>query len=131
MAILDTTFIIDTWAGDDQALELTEQLDRDRVPQKVCSMTVFELYHGVVKAQKPEDERRRVMDVLESKTVVDADRPIMSKAGRLYARLDLRGERIGEGDCIVAATGFVRDEPVVTRNTEHFNRVKDLEVREY
>ena len=131
MAILDTTFIIDTWSGDDQALELTEQLDRDRVPQKVSSMTVFELYHGVVKAQKPEDERRRVMDVLESKTVVDADRPIMSKAGRWHARLELRGEMVEEGDCIVAGTALVIDEPVVTRNVKHFERFDDLELIEY
>lgn len=131
MAILDTAFIIDTWGGDEQALALVDRLDRDRVSQKVSAMTVFELYHGVVKAQKPEDERRRVMDVLESKTIVDADRPIMSKAGRQYAHLDLRGKRVGEGDCIVAATGLVLDEPVVTRNVEHFTRFADLEILEY
>lgn len=84
MVILDTTVIIDTWGGDKHADSMINRLDQDRIPQKISAMTMFELYHGIVKAEKPEDERRRVMDVLESKTIILADRAIMSKAGRWH-----------------------------------------------
>lgn len=71
------------------------------------------------------------MGVVQSKTVVSADEAIMSKAGRWYARLIQRSERIGERDCIIAATAMVLEEPVVTANAEHFDRIDDLEVWSY
>ena len=41
------------------------------------------------------------------------------------------GERIESEDCIVAATVLLSDEPVVTRNIDHYERVDGLEVRTY
>ena len=40
-------------------------------------------------------------------------------------------ERGPEGDCIVAGTALVINEPIVTRNVNHFDRFDDLELIEY
>jgi predicted nucleic acid-binding protein len=34
-------------------------------------------------------------------------------------------------DCIIGATAALNDEPVVTRNTEHFDRIDGLRVETY
>lgn len=94
-------------------------------------MAVFELHYGLGRAGKTETERRRVLEVVESKPVIAADRAVMAKPGRLHATLENDGKPIGESDCVIASTALVVEEQVVTRNVGHFERVRDLDVRTY
>ena len=129
--IQDTTFVIDIIRGDDDAEALLSVLESESRAQKISAVTVLELYEGVIRANTPEDKHRAVLDVLESKHVVDADATVMRKAGQLSGALITDGEWIEREDCIVAATAVLNDEPVVTRNVDHYERVDGLEVRTY
>lgn len=129
--ILDTSFIIDLLRGDSDATDLLDIVERESKPLKVSSITLLELYEGVVRSETPNQKAERILDVLETKSVVDADRAVMRKAGKISGELVLRGERIDREDCIVAATALLSDEPVVTRNVRHFERVDGLELRSY
>jgi predicted nucleic acid-binding protein len=129
--ILDTAFVVDVMKNDSDAVERYELLERERVQQKLSSMTLFELYHGIERSMSARGERKQVLDVLDTKQIVPADAPVMRKAGRLHGRLGNDGIAIGESDCIIAATATVHDEPVLTRNVDHFDRVDAVEVRTY
>lgn len=129
--IQDTSFLIDVLGGDDGALDALTVLEKERRPEKVSSVTVLELYEGIEHADRPDEEKADVLDVLDSKTVVPADHEVMRRAGRLSGQLLARGERIDREDCIVAATAIREDEPVLTRNENHFQRVPELDVRTY
>jgi len=129
--IQDTSFVIDVLAGDRDALDVLEVVERERKPQKVAAVTVLKLYEGVERSDRPDDEKEAVLDVLDSKTVVDADREITRRAGRISGRLFTAGTPIDREDCLVAATALQEDEPVLTRNADHFDRVADLDVRTY
>lgn len=129
--ILDTAFVLDVLDGDGGAIETLKEVDSSRVQQKVSSMTVFELNQGIARADKPESERKRVLQVVESKPVVPADEAVMAKAGRIHGRLKNEGQPIGQSDCIIGATAIVEDEPVLTRNVDHFERIHEVDVRSY
>lgn len=129
--ILDTAFIIDLMGNDSGAIERYELLERERVQQKISSMTLFELYHGVQRSISSNAEQKKVMDVLDTKQIVPADAPVMRKAGRLHGQLQNDGVAIGESDCIIGSTAIVHDEPVLTRNVDHFDRIDGVEVRTY
>mgnify|MGYP000140784892 FL=1 len=129
--IQDTSFIVDLLRGDDDAAMFLDVIERDSRPQKISSVTVLELYEGVGRAETPRDKRERILAVLDSKSVVAADETIMRKAGTLSGELISEGARIDRKDCIIAATALLTDEPVVTRNTAHFDRIDGLEVRSY
>jgi predicted nucleic acid-binding protein len=129
--IQDTTFVIDVLDGDDGALEALSDVESDRKPEKVSSVTILELYEGIERADRPDEEKRAVLGVLDSKTVVPADHGVMQRAGRLSGQLWADGRPIDREDCIVAATALQEDEPVVTRNADHFRRVQGLDVRSY
>ena len=129
--IIDTTFVLDVWDGDERAIDRLELLERERIQQRFSAVTVFELHHGVVRSNKPESEKRRVLDVLQSKPIVSANERIMAKAGRLHGETINSGRRIGQSDCIIAATAIICDEPVLTRNVDHFDRIDDVEIRSY
>lgn len=129
--IQDTSFIVDLLRGDDDAIRLLDILEKEGRPQKVSSMTVLELYEGVARSQTPTAKTDRILDVLDTKYVVDADHTVMRKAGRLSGNLIGRGEQIEREDCVIAATALLNDEPVLTRNVSHFERVDGLDVRSY
>lgn len=129
--IQDTSFLVDVLRGDQDALDLLDVLERESRPEKVSSMTVLELHEGIIRSETPEQKRSEVLDVLESKHVVDADRTVMRKAGELSGQLITDGQRIEREDCVVAATALLADEPVVTGNVDHFERVPELAVRSY
>lgn len=129
--IEDTSFIIDILDEDPDALDVLELLERERRPEKVAAITVLELYEGVQRAAKPTAEKEQVLSVLDSKPVVNSDHNIMKHAGELSGRLITEGQQIDREDCVIAATALREDEPVVTRNAKHFNRIPDLAVRTY
>lgn len=71
--------------GDVDVIEKARALERDLVQQRLSSMTLFELYYGAARSNRPQAERRKIEAVLESKPIHPADRVVMRKAGRLSA----------------------------------------------
>lgn len=129
--IQDTSFLIDVLRGDDNAETVLELLERENRPEKVSSITSLELYEGVQRSNKPEDEKRQVLAVLDSKHVIPADHSVMRHAGELSGRLIDAGDRIDREDCIIAATAIQEDEPVLTRSGTHFERIPNVDVETY
>ncbi|MFB6220941.1 MAG: type II toxin-antitoxin system VapC family toxin [Halolamina sp.] len=129
--IQDTSFIIDVLHDDAHALQFLELVERDSRPQKLASVTVLELYEAVPQLAVPEERQQKILDVLDTRHTVPADETVMRKAGTISGELRASGEEIDREDCIIAATALLQDEPVVTRNTDHFERVDGLEVEHY
>lgn len=129
--IQDTSFIIDVLDDDADALAKLELLERENRPEKLSAVTSLELYEGVRRSNKPADEKEAVLGVLDSKHVIAADHDIMKAAGDLSGTLVENGEQIDREDCIIAATALAENEPVLTRNPSHFERVSNLDVETY
>lgn len=129
--IQDTSFVIDVLDEDEDALAKLELIERENRPEKLSAITSLELYEGVRRSDKPADEKEAVLSVLDSKHVIAADHDVMARAGELSGTLIENGAQIDREDCVVAATALSENEPVLTRNTSHFERVPDLEVETY
>lgn len=129
--IEDTTFIIDLLRGHERAVERLELIEAERVPEKLSAISVLEFHEGIVRSNRPEDERTRVTDVLDSKHVVPATSEIMREAGEISGELVRAGEEIDREDCIIGATARLENEPVITRNAAHFERIPGIDVRTY
>lgn len=129
--IQDTSFIIDVLDEDADALAKLELLERENRPEKLSAITSLELYEGVRRSNRPADEKEAVLGVLDSKHVIAADHDIMKAAGDLSGTLIEKGAQIDREDCIIAATALTENEPVLTRNASHFERVPNLDVETY
>lgn len=129
--ILDTSFLIDVMNGDEAALAKVDEIEASGRPQTVPAMTLQELYIGVGASDLPEPERRRIESVLASRPVVPTSEAIARRAGRLDGELRRAGERVNVGDATIGATGLVRDEPVLTGDSKHFERIPGVEVERY
>ena len=129
--IEDTSFIVDVLHDDPDARRYLDGIEAEQRPEKVASVTVLELYEAVPQLDVPAERRQKILDVLDSRHTVAADEAVMRKAGKISGRLVARGEDIDREDCIIAATALLNEEPVVTRNADHFERIDGLAVETY
>ncbi|WP_336343328.1 PIN domain-containing protein [Halalkalicoccus ordinarius] len=75
-----------------------------------------------------EKEQQNIIGVVLSKEVVPIDERIAQRAGRLHGELYNDGTPVDMHDCLIVATSIDFEEPVVTRNVDHFERIDDVQV---
>lgn len=129
--IVDTGVLIYLMQGDDRTTRKVAALEEERTTLAISSMSLFELHHSVERVRDPDRRRRAIDAVLETRHTYPADDAVMKKAGRIDGRLTSDGRAIGMGDTIIGATALVREEPVLTRNVDHYGRIDDLEIETY
>lgn len=129
--IEDTSLIIDVLRDAPDAIAYLEPVERGARPEKVASITLLELCEAVPQLDAPENRRRRILDVLDTRHAVGADATVMRKAGKISGTLVSRGEEIDRENRIVGATALLNDGPVATRNDMHFDRIDGLDVETY
>lgn len=130
--ILDTSFVEDVARNDETAVETADALARSAVPERVSVLTLYELFWGVGYVDAPQRERDRLDAVLDTKEVYDVTPEIARKAGRIAGSLSADGRPLDDpGDELIGATAVVHDEPVLTRNVDHFDRIPGIEVESY
>lgn len=131
MVVLDTDFLIDLMREDPAAVETLHGLLEGFEAVTISAITVMQLHHGVARSDKPEGERRKISRALQGAATHALDHALAAKAGELDGSLTEQGQRIGAADTIIAATALHHEEPVLTRNIKHFDRIPRLEVRTY
>lgn len=129
--LLDTSFLIDLMRGNPDAVKKAEELERDMVQQRLSSITIFELYYGVARSVNSTREKERIREVIGSKPTHPANVTIMQQAGRMSGELANEGTPIDDADVIVGTTASVLDEPVLTRNVDHFERLVHISIETY
>ena len=129
--IVDTNVLIRVMQDHGRATQTIAELEERSVRLNLSSVSLFELYHSVERVRNPAERRRRIEAVLDSRPTYPADGAVMRKAGRIDGRLTSEGRAIGMGDTVIGATALVHEEPVLTENVEHFERIDGLEIESY
>lgn len=100
-------------------------------PSAGLSASVFvicELEVGVRLAGNHPADRKAVSVLRDSLRIVYPDQRFASGYADLYAALEQQRRRIGVIDVAIAAMALEEDEPLITANTKHFERVPGLEI---
>ena len=85
--ILDTSFLIDLFDGQQAAFEKGIELSEARTIQRVPAPVVMEPTYGATFGD--EDERRNVQNALRMYPIVQQDETLADRAGRLLAQADI------------------------------------------
>ncbi|SEH11019.1 hypothetical protein SAMN04487967_0156 [Natronorubrum sediminis] len=115
----------------ERAIQKLRHLESEHVPLRISAVSQFELFHSIERVDNPDNRRRKIEHVLETKPVYPADSAVMKKAGRIDGQLTADGRAIGIGDTIIGATALVHEESVLTRNDTHFKRIDGLTIESY
>ncbi|MCA0362558.1 MAG: type II toxin-antitoxin system VapC family toxin [Bacteroidetes bacterium] len=96
----------------------------------ISEITLAELKFGVENSEKPEKNRKVLSDFLSGVQIL----PIFA-ALDLYAkekaRLRKAGTRIDDFDLLIGVTSVVHNLVMVTNNTSHFQRIKDIVLEDW
>ena len=131
MVCLDTSVIIDILRGNEVVESIEKQFDETSETVTVAAPTVMELIKGARLSNKPESEKLKVTEFLSSLTTLDLNKDSAMLAGEIDAELKVSGEPIGVQDVMIAAIAIKNREALITKNTKHFERIKDLKTQTY
>ncbi len=129
--ILDTDFLIDLMNGKKEAVEKLDEFLDSEEPVAVSAITVMQLFHGVGKSNRPQQEENKIHSVLHGLVTYPIDFELARRAGKKEGELAKNNIAIGYADTIIATTALSLNEPIVTRNVKDFSKVHGLEIISY
>jgi len=129
--LADTFFIIDLMMGDKAAVEKAKDIEAKNIPLAVSAPTVFELYVGLSLSSKPEEEKNRILTIIESLPFLSLDLESSREGGRIYGEKKRSGLLIDPEDAMIAGIAKAHNEKVLTRNLKHFQGINGVNVALY
>lgn len=93
----------------------------------ISSITAAELQYGAKKRNNKQltQKVKAFCDLVE---IIPWDEDAAKAYAKLRVELETSGTPIGNMDMLIAASALARKAVLVTNNTEHFSRVKDLKL---
>jgi len=129
MRLLDTTFIIDFLRGEEEALKKAKEISNYKL--FTTEINVFEILTGIYKRGKFNEEKI-FLEFLGRLEILLLAGEATKISARINVDLEKRGVKIGVYDCLIAGIALTNDiKTVVTRNKEHFSRIKSIIVEGY
>ena len=129
--ILDTSLLIDVMNGLPEAINKIKRLNADREVQFIAAPSIFELWSGIAQSKKSEMEKKKVLSVLGTQTILNLDQKSAEEGGKIDGMLVKNGTQIDSEDCMIAGIAICNGEIIVTRNIAHFSRIKGLKIESY
>ena len=127
--LLDSTFLNDLIRGDEDAVDMLDDLIADETPVVLSPLSVFEVGIGLRGEAVRFRERFQGVDDVEP---VPLGVVQVEEALAIQRELLDRGEPIGAVDVLLAGTAAtLADSRVLTRNVDEFERVSGIEVVGY
>jgi predicted nucleic acid-binding protein len=124
--LLDTDILSEVMKGRNPEVQRTAQQYLSLFGRlTISSVTITEVVKGF---QKTRDERRLLsfLEFLEQNDTLPLGIKEAAHAGRIVGDLERQGIPIGHMDPLIAATALVHQMPLVTGNTRHFIRIREL-----
>ncbi|MBI4148398.1 type II toxin-antitoxin system VapC family toxin [Candidatus Woesearchaeota archaeon] len=133
MICLDTSFIIDLLRNNREAVVAAQELENEHFI--TTEINVYELLVGLYKNENHERvrvEREALSELLDRLSVFTLDRRASDQSARISAELSRKGQRVDPPDVLISGIMLANGcSEIITRNTEHFERISSLLVRAY
>jgi tRNA(fMet)-specific endonuclease VapC len=97
----------------------------------ISSITLSELYYGVVKSSRLNENMIALQEFISPMIVLDITDQDALFYGKIRADLEKKGKPIGAMDLLIAAIAKSRELVLVTNNLKEFSRIADLKVENW
>jgi len=97
----------------------------------VSNISVAELYYGVCKSSKPNENMIALQEFLSPLEVLDFNKEAAIAYGNLRAGLEAKGTPIGAMDLLIAAQAVSENLTLITNNEKEFRRVVSIKVENW
>jgi tRNA(fMet)-specific endonuclease VapC len=124
---LDTDFLVAILRGKEIAERKMAEMDREG-RHSTTAINAFELFYGAYKSNQRLTNVEKTRALLERVDVLPFELGSSERAGEILAGLSARGDSIDFRDAMIAGIARANGLTLVTRNKEHFARVKELKI---
>jgi predicted nucleic acid-binding protein len=93
------------------------------------SINAFELYYGADKSQQKDQNLKETKKLLSKLEIFPLDHGAAQRAAEMAVQLAEKGQPIDYRDAMIAAVAMQNDAVLLTRNTQHFKRIKGLKIK--
>lgn len=128
MPCLDTNFLIDLLRGDPEAQRKMSALEDGKTIIATTAMNVCELYKGAYKSERVKENTVAAEQILKNLVIYNFDSAAAKEAAKITEELRKNGQPIGAMDALVAGTAIANNETLLTRDIEHYKRIRKLRV---
>ena len=97
----------------------------------ISTISVSELYYGVLKSRFREENRKRVEEFLTPFQIFSYDENASIFYGNIRSQLERQGNIIGPLDLLIAAHALSLKSVLVTNNEKEFRRIPSLKVENW
>jgi tRNA(fMet)-specific endonuclease VapC len=98
---------------------------------KTTSVNTYELYYGARNSANPEKSLSEVNSLLKSIDIIGFDNRAAQKAGEIQTELMRIGRPVNILDTLIAGIVITNNEELLTRDINHFSRIKGLRCRSW
>ena len=97
----------------------------------ISNITVSELYYGVAKSSRPNENTVALEQFLFPLIEIDFNKIDSIAYGTIRSQLEKEGKLIGAMDLLIASQAISRNLILVTNNEKEFNRIKNLQIENW
>ena len=128
MKVLDTTFLVDLLRGKTEAIKIV----KTKKPLLTTQMNMYEVIRGLFLKNVTSSKFIQVIEMFEDIRVLPLDDNSIIKSAEISSELVKDGIIISDCDCMTAGIALSKGiNKIVTKNTEHFKRIKGIKVEGY
>ncbi len=129
--IADTSFLIDVMRSNSAAVQKVAALEKEGIQVSLTTVSIFELHVGLNLSSSRVKEGKKIERVLENLLIFPLDFKSAKEAGDIYAEKKRRGLTIDPEDAMIAGICRVTNEPLLTRNINHFSGIERITLESY
>jgi predicted nucleic acid-binding protein len=127
---VDTSVLVDNLRGRSETVDFLRRLEESGANLFTTSVNSFELYYGAYRSAKRERNITAARALLKRLIVLELTEEGSEEAGRILSILEAKGERVDFRDVLIGAIAKLHKTTLITRDTEHFKRIPDLNIKQ-
>ena len=126
--IIDTDVLIDLLRNVTKVVDSISEMERKGCLLATTTVNAFELFYGAYKSKNQQKNLASTKTLLRRLVILKMGVASAQNAGRIHAKLEREGQPIGLRDAIIGAITLTKGYSLITRNAEHFKKIKGLNI---
>ena len=126
-AMLDTDILSEFLRGNQKVLENVERYLDEYDSVNISVITYYEIQNGLL-YKDAKKQLAKFEEFVNLNNVIPLTIPMAKKAAEIQAYLRNKGTIIGHTDTLIAGIAMTNNLQLITNNTEHFKRVKGIDL---
>jgi tRNA(fMet)-specific endonuclease VapC len=127
LSLLDTDILSEFLRGNSKVVAKVDEHLEEYGLVNLSIITYYEILNGLL-YKDAKKQLKKFTDFVELNKVIPMTMRTAKIAAEIYADLRKKGREIGHTDTLIAGIAMANDLQLITNNTDHFKRIKGLEI---